>query len=116
MPIGTPDSGSSLSSARALSAASAAASAWSGVSTMKALSALAAATFALNASATSRAVNSPLRKPSRIAATVRSVRFPVLFDHLRHGEKAVFGLRRVGEHLFATISIAPHILPQAAKI
>src|SRR3546814_18232662 len=78
MPIGTPDSGFSVPAARSASACFAAASACSGVSTMKALSAFAPATLALNASATSTALKSPARWPSRICATVRLVKSVML--------------------------------------
>src|SRR5690606_36547747 len=74
IPIGTPAIlPSGLPEARIASTLSAASSAFSGVATMNAFSWLAAATLALNASATSRAVNSPAATPSRIALTPRVV-------------------------------------------
>ncbi len=93
------------------SAASAAASASSGVSTVYAFSAFAPATAALKLSATSRAVNSLARSPSRSSVIVLVVS-PDTIRSLGHREEAMLGLGRVGLNRLADAAVIHDIVAQ----
>src|ERR1700682_1080190 len=65
------------------------------------------------ASAISRAENFLARNPSRASAKVRKLSSATrLLHHLRHHEKSVLGLRRVGEHAGGVAAVAHLVLAE----